>query len=230
MAYQASFHHPSAFESVVFSEGGAGLDAPCVFCITAAGHPFDAKALFTDATLTICFLYIGDWDNALTPWPAPGLYKGDAPFQGLADQTLAEVEESVIPYLQATHHLTTNRFALMGYSLGGLFSLYAFTKSSRFEAVAGMSSSVWYKGWISYMEGVTLSPKQKFAYLSLGSKEKRANPPILHCVQDNTERTAELLREKGVETRFELNPGNHYQQVDERIKKGFDALQNYFSA
>lgn len=52
MAYRASSHHPSAFESVVFSEGSADLDAPCVFYITAAGHPFDAKALFADATLT----------------------------------------------------------------------------------------------------------------------------------------------------------------------------------
>lgn len=229
MAYQGPSLYASAFERIEFYEGRAGLDAPCVFCITAAAHPLNAQTLFSHSSLNCAVLFIADWDNDLTPWPAPGLYKGDADFKGLASTTLTEISHDVIPFLQKTHRLTTTRFALMGYSLGGLFSLYAFIQSTLFEAVAGMSSSLWYEGWLSYVEDTPLTSTQKFAYLSVGTKEKRAKPPILHTVQDNTERTAYLLTKKGVHVTFELNPGNHYQHVEERMRKGFCALERYFT-
>jgi len=39
-------------------------------------------------------------------------------------------------------------------------------------------------------------------------------------VEENTARLAALYRERGVETRFELNPGNHFQEPALRTARG----------
>ena len=49
--------------------------------------------------------------------------------------------------------------------------------------------------------------------------EKKSRNPILSKVQEMTEKTYQLLLETHICT-YELNPGNHFSDVDERIIKG----------
>ena len=62
------------------------------------------------------------------------------------------------------------------------------------------------------------------AYLSVGDREKIARDPRLAKVEDKTLKTAEILREKGVEILFELNEGNHFTHPEIRLAKGVAAL------
>ena len=119
--------------------------------------------------------------------------------------------------------------AIAGYSLGGLFALYAFVRSDRFMAAASLSGSLWYDGWNDFLATADFPGEGRFAYLSLGTKEKRGMRERLKTVEDETRRTETILRAKGVETRFALTPGAHFDHVEDRIASGLSVLGNYLS-
>ncbi|MBQ6125309.1 MAG: hypothetical protein IJL13_07895, partial [Spirochaetales bacterium] len=57
-------------------------------------------------------------------------------------------------------------------------------------------------------------------YLSLGDREAKTRNPVMSTVQDNTEKMAELLKKRGADVSYELNPGNHFQDPELRMAKG----------
>ena len=62
------------------------------------------------------------------------------------------------------------------------------------------------------------------AYLSLGDREARTpNPQIMH-VRENAELLASKLESAGITSMFELNRGNHFQNVEGRMQKALDWL------
>ena len=60
--------------------------------------------------------------------------------------------------------------------------------------------------------------------MSLGDREARVGNPVIRTVQDNTEYLAGYYREKGIETVFELNEGNHFKDAALRSAKGIAAI------
>ena len=62
------------------------------------------------------------------------------------------------------------------------------------------------------------------AYLSLGDREARTpNPQIMH-VRENAELLASKLENAGITSTFELNRGNHFQNIGGRMQKALDWL------
>ena len=59
-------------------------------------------------------------------------------------------------------------------------------------------------------------------YFSLGDKEAMAKNQILKTVQDRTEAIYKIFDEKGIDTIFELNPGNHFKDEAVRMAKGIN--------
>ena len=57
-------------------------------------------------------------------------------------------------------------------------------------------------------------------YLSLGDREARTKNEILRTVEDRTREIAGYFGENGIDTVFELNKGNHFQQGALRTAKG----------
>ena len=74
------------------------------------------------------------WGDALTPWPAPALRPDGEPFGGHATATLAELVGERGPAAERAGGLAPSARSICGYSLGGLFALYAFTREERFCA------------------------------------------------------------------------------------------------
>ena len=222
--------------------------AATIYLVSSGFQNLDIETLATQLSANLVVLSIKDWDNDLTPWPAPGLYPDDAPFAGNAKDSLHELTHCIIPALEQRFHLTSSHRALAGYSLGGLFSLYGFisllsddtsqekpndTPASLddapfFDSVASLSSSVWYEGWPAFLQDTALRAHNTFAYFSLGKKEKNAPPAILGCVEDRTHLTADFLANRGVKTTFVMEPGNHFQHVFERIMRGLCALDEFY--
>ena len=61
-------------------------------------------------------------------------------------------------------------------------------------------------------------------YFSLGDKEAKTRNPILKTVQENTEKIQTFFQNKGIDTVFQLNPGNHFVQGIERTIAGIQWL------
>ena len=63
------------------------------------------------------------------------------------------------------------KYYLGGYSLAGLFSLWACCQSGKFAGIAAASPSVWFPGFLTYLEENEV--KSPCIYLSLGDKEEK---------------------------------------------------------
>jgi len=161
-----------------------------------------------------------DWDRNLTPWAAPGLRKNEV-FGGEAEAFLAELLAAVREAEAALDPKPASKL-LMGYSLGGLFALWAGTRTSEFALLASVSGSLWYDGWCAYLEGNPCRAER--VYLSLGEKEPRAKNPRMARVGEDTLRTEALLRASGVGTTLEWNPGGHFNEPEARMARAVRAL------
>lgn len=161
-----------------------------------------------------------DWERDLTPWEAPAAFKGQPDFSGKADEFLKLLADKVVPEAEKGLTGSDHKRAIAGYSLGGLFALYSAMASKGFTAAASMSGSLWYDGWIDFVESFRSSSNDPRFYVSLGDKEERSRNPRMARVGDWTRRTCELLEGKGHEVLFEMNEGNHFFEISERIAKG----------
>lgn len=174
-----------------------------------------------DTALTDAFPYSfllvssTDWNKDLTPWPAGHVLKGGGDFSGEADAFLEQV--------LAEEHLkgSWEHIYLCGYSLAGLFTLYACTKTDLFDACASVSGSLWYPGFIAYLKEHPVHCKK--VYLSLGDLEKNSKQALLSTVEEKTKEAAELFQTY-TSVRFEMNPGNHFKDANERIIKAIQQL------
>jgi len=113
---------------------------------------------------------------------------------------------------------------IAGYSLAGLFALYAMYQCDAFDRVASMSGSLWFQGFKEYVMSHELKKRPEKLYLSLGDKEARTRHPYLKAVQDNTEQIVSHYEQMGLDVTWELNPGNHFKDAALRSAKGVKAL------
>lgn len=163
---------------------------------------------------------IEDWNTELSPWPAPPVF-GKVPFGDGADKTLEFIKAQLLPKLRETG-IDTEHLLLGGYSLAGLFALWAAYQSELFEGIAAASPSVWFPGWLDLAQSHI--PQARSIYLSLGDKEEKARNPIMAQVGNAIRRQEELLHEQGVNTVLEWNVGNHFVDSDLRTAKAFSWL------
>ena len=89
---------------------------------------------------------VKSWNDEFSPWEAPGVW-GKESFSGNVADTLRFLAEQAIPALKQQFALPENvRIILGGYSLAGLFALWASTQTALFSGVAAASPSVWFPG------------------------------------------------------------------------------------
>lgn len=198
--------------------------APVMVLIDSNEHPFNASSLACAHDLALVDVAIDDWNNALTPWQAPGLRREDPPFGGGATQSLEALMRALTVF-ERQHGLAPMSHAIVGYSLGGLFALYALLNECSFVAAASVSGSLWFDDWTSYLEQLSTNVGcGRFAFLSVGTKEKRAAQPRIKLVEQRTKQTQALLRQKGFATELVVGPGSHFQFVHERLEHGITSL------
>ena len=164
-----------------------------------AGKDFCLLAVRTD-----------DWNRDLSPWQASAVF-GTEGFGGRADRTLEELLK-----------LCGNegrRYFIGGYSLAGLFALWAAVRTDRFAGVAAASPSVWFPGFIEYLREHDIQCPS--VYLSLGDREEKTRNPIMAAVGSCIRETEELLKARGIRTLLEWNPGNHFRDAGLRTAKAF---------
>lgn len=171
---------------------------------------------------TMLSVEITDWNGELSPWEFRE-ENGKMSFAGRGEQLLADLEQSIIPGVcqQFGIEQEQSRFAIVGYSLAGLFSVWTMYQTKLFQGAASCSGSLWYPGFLQYAFEHELG-RECALYFSLGDKEEKVRNPHMAKVGKATEALSEhYLDEDKVEHMvFEWNVGNHFQQVDERLVKG----------
>lgn len=161
-----------------------------------------------------------DWDNEMTPWPEPPIFKSDTEaYDGLAMKHLNYIINDVIPAVSSVLKCQSKEYILSGYSLGGLFSAYAIFNNHFFSKYVSASGSLWYPDFMEYVQKQELMPNVKKVYLSLGDKEKNTKD-ISQNVEEKTKAFHEYLISKNVNTILEMNYGNHFKNIAYRIAKG----------
>ena len=198
------------------------------------------------------------WEENFSPWCAPRVFAKGPNFGDGAQKTLDTLINQVIPWTESDLTEPPAYRVLVGYSLAGLFSLWAGVSqqvargcqpddvpsqpgapqqvargcqpdnvpTATFQRIGAVSGSFWFPGLLDYVDqqlgggavGLT------HAYLSLGDREARTpNPQIMH-VRENAELLANKLENAGITSTFELNRGNHFQNVEGRMQKALDWL------
>lgn len=188
------------------------------------------------------------WEENFSPWCAPRVFAKGPNFGNGAQKTLNTLINQVIPWTESELTEPPAYRVLVGYSLAGLFSLWAGVSqpgvsqqivrdgqpddaiapqpAATFQRIGAVSGSFWFPGLLDYVDqqlnegavGLT------HAYLSLGDREARTpNPQIMH-VRENAELLASKLDNAGITSTFELNRGNHFQNVEGRMQKALDWL------
>jgi predicted alpha/beta superfamily hydrolase len=201
---------------------GSDARGPLIVLVDGDGHPEDLSACVTSCALAR--LSVDDWGRNLTPWEAESLYRGQPPYGGQAPSTLRLLEEDLLPVLCQREGLEPSSCGICGYSLAGLFSLWAILNSDTFSAAGALSASVWNDGWVDYLEALDVEGRGRSVFLSLGSKEKRGPRPRLKTVEDRMVRTKELLVAKGFVATSEITSGGHLDHVGERVLRGIGVV------
>ena len=162
---------------------------------------------------------VSNWTDALSPWDASAVW-GKQGFGGNAEDTLRFLTEQVISTLKQQFDLPENvKIILGGYSLAGLFALWASTQTDLFYGVAAASPSVWFPGWMEFEQRHPIQAQR--IYLSLGDKEEHTKNAVMAAVGDNIRTLHSRLIERGADCTLEWNSGGHFKGADLRTAKAF---------
>ena len=177
----------------------------------------------TSASFSLVAIHIDRWFDELPPWPAPPVF-GKRPFGDGAAATLQNIHRTVAELkAQCESAESFPRVLLGGYSLAGLFSLWAGYQHP-FDGIVAASPSIWYPRWLDYAAEHT--PRAAAFYLSLGDREDHSRTPIMTTVSRCIRQQQQLLEKGGTACTLEWNPGNHFQDNGRRTAKGFAWLMN----
>lgn len=179
---------------------------------------------FTDKAFAFAGIRTTNWNDELSPWKAEPVF-GRQGFGGEANKNLDYLRDNVGGIKKACSLDTDTPVILGGYSLAGLFALWAGYESSIFSGIAAASPSVWYEGWREYIRGKGM--KSSAVYLSLGLKESRTSNKRLSEVENCIKMQYNEFSEKNhIKHILEWNEGNHFVDVPLRMARGFSWVLN----
>ncbi|MBP5469982.1 MAG: alpha/beta hydrolase [Candidatus Riflebacteria bacterium] len=170
-------------------------------------------------------ILIDNWDKNLSPWFAKS--KNNRVFAGEGTKTLEWLLNNLIPYIKQNFEEHKEVF-LTGYSLSGLFALWALYETEDFDGIACCSGSLWFPDWEKYMLENSLK-KESIIYLSLGGKEEKTKNPLMVSVGDNTRQQLKILKKDSLTkaVSLEMNPGGHFADTANRVAKGINWLMRF---
>lgn len=166
-----------------------------------------------------------DWNNDLTPWPAPEIGTQGGEFGGHGHEFLQELRNEALPAVENALRLRNPKERLlMGVSLSALFAVWAWMKSDTFDHIASLSGSFWYDGFTDWLVNGGAVPKHGRAYFSLGDKECHAKNPRFRDIGEQTAQVVAALEKEGIATTFVRTAGTHFAPIAPRIEKAFEAI------
>ena len=164
----------------------------------------------TDQEFAFVAVKVENWNHDLSPWNAPAVF-GTEEFGDGAGNTLEEVLQLCTD--------NDRKYCIGGYSMAGLFALWAAMQTDRFKGVAATSPSVWFPGFLEDMKSRRVG--SDCIYLSLGDKEEKTRNPVMAQVGNCIRETFTWLKEEGIPCTLEWNHGGHFKEPDMRTARAF---------
>lgn len=233
----------------IYTQMSSVAGAPVVYLL---GDVTDHSPVQVPTGVSLVYIGVDLWEESFSPWCAPRVFAKGPNFGDGAQKTLDILINQVIPWAESDLTEPPAYRVLVGYSLAGLFSLWAgvsqpgtlqsgisqrvacsyqpdIVPTPTFQRIGAVSGSFWFPGLLEYVDqqlsggavGLT------HAYLSLGDREARTPNPQIMYVRENAELLASKLRDAGITSTFELNRGNHFQNVEGRMQKALNWLVKY---
>ena len=172
------------------------------------------EELFGGQSFCLKAVKVDNWNKDLSPWPVPAVF-GREDFGEGAEETLAYLLKEAVPQ----NIDSPKKVYIGGYSLAGLFALWAGYQTDVFSGIAAASPSIWFPGFTEYMKENELHARA--VYLSLGDREGRTRNPVMARVGDAIREAYAHLQETGVDCVLEWNKGNHFKEPDLRTARAF---------
>lgn len=164
-----------------------------------------------------------DWNREMSPWYMDKLFKGEDDYLGDADKYLLTLTNTIIPKIEKCLNeldIKIKNYTLAGYSLAGLFAIYSIYKTDIFSNIISCSGSLWYPNFIDYIKDNNMKIIPNKIYFSLGNKESKTRNELMSTVEEKTKHIKDYYQSKNIETIYEENEGNHFQDISLRIAKG----------
>lgn len=201
----------------------AEVDAPVVYLNTFGDEGqkvYHALTASGSPPLSLVAISGSHWEHDMSPWAKPAVFKNGASFTGGADEYLRVLTSEILPAAERELPGTPCWRGIAGYSLAGLFAVYALYQTDVFSRAASVSGSLWFPGFREYVFSHKPKALPDCVYFSVGDRESKTRNPVLQTVQENTEAICGFYQERGIRTAFELNPGGHHDHPTERTAKG----------
>ena len=164
-----------------------------------------------------------------TPWPLQASENMPMDFGGKAEEHLSFITTHVIPFCESEYGFASSaeKRVIGGYSLGGLFSLYAAVNTDLFRTVLSCSSSLWYPGFLDYLKEHPFKATHPKLYMSVGDQE---GTTATNLTADQTLNTLALkdwveLRFQASDFQFKLEEGNHGTNISRRAERAVEWVE-----
>lgn len=203
-----------------------GADRPDCFLIQPSARHETATlkaeaaqiAALSPTPFVLATVELEDWIIDLMPWPDRNISREEEAGRHAPD-TLRYILDALIPELKRC--FGDRPVILGGYSLGGLFALWAAGQTDGFKALAAASPSVWIKDWIPY--ATKQPPMTEAIYLSLGEREEHVKNRAIARVGDCLREQYALLQRQMGPDRCTLvwEEGNHFTDNEGRLARAF---------
>ena len=196
-----------------------GRGGPSVFWGTGAHEAPEALIERLEGQNLLLVAYQAeDWNRCFSPWPAPPAF-GSEGFAGEGARTLRWLTDECAP--QIASRFGAREKLLCGYSLAGLFAVYAWLRGMPVEGIGCFSGSLWYDRFADWAQSQSAAPVR--LALSIGDREKRTGNPRMAQGEACTLLLAAHWA-KQMPVRFWLEKGGHFDHTTARIARGIDGL------
>lgn len=166
-----------------------------------------------------------NWNDDLTPWPAKGVFKKAKPFGGHAPVFLDKLTNEIISEIEKKLGIENAERTILGVSLSGLFAIWAVFNTNTFTNIISISGSLWYDGFVEWMEKQTPTSRLKKVCMLLGEREKNAKDKRMATVEERTHAAAKILKSKSqANILFELVEGTHFSPILPRLERAFEVV------
>jgi len=193
-----------------------------------ARHPDELEATIEqlvadDRQFALLAIPIEDWELELMPWAEPVVSRRPEVGTG-AEETLSYIIDTLLHTLDKDAvYANPSPLPIVfgGYSLGGLFALWASCRTDRFAAVAAGSPSLWAGPWPQYADGNPT--RATYVYLSLGESEGHTkNKTMATCADRVRDEHSRLVHQLGKNnTTLVWEQGGHFTDPGGRMARAY---------